>query len=375
MVLYDIIVSYITPPGGYSRTESLVAPPAAARYDGLIMAVVERQLPLSLRTLATMPVALALTLALALLVASCGGGSESGTPVTGGSTAGAGDATPSTEVKGVPGGNIAFISFRDGNQEVYVMNPDGSDEVNLTNDPGEDFDPDWSPDGKRIAFVSDRTGPARIYVMDADGSNLHELIAGGGVGLAPRWSRDGTKLAFSQGGSIAIVDADGRNLRVIMEAEPEDTAAPCKAGSYAGGWSPDDDRITYYAASVSRQEGQVCIVNADGSDVEVVVAEPEVYSVEPVWSPDGRYIVYRAIREGVHDIWVVDLETGERTNVTDDPDLDVEPAWSPDGEWIVFASLRPGAPFFDIFIMRRDGSDVLRLTDDPAKDAYPVWAP
>lgn len=68
---------------------------------------------------------------------------------------------------------IAFRSNRDGNNEVYTMNADGSGQTRLTNDPSEDDAPAWSPDGKRIAFTSDRDGSregSEIYVMDADGS-------------------------------------------------------------------------------------------------------------------------------------------------------------------------------------------------------------
>ena len=318
----------------------------------------------------TYPVILAV-LTLGLVAAACGGGGGGGQP----GTPPAGAETPPASGGGGPEGKIAFVSFEGDNQEIYVMKPDGSDKRNITNDPATDFDPDWSPDGKRIAFVSDRSGQVSIYVMDADGSNLRRITADGAGGLGPRWSRDGTQIAFSQSGSIAVMDADGSNLRVVLETEPQESAPDCKAGSFPGGWSPDDDLITYYSASVSRQEGQVCTVTVDGSEIEVLVAEAGAYSVEPIWSPDGRLIVYRAIRGGVHDIWVIDLETGETINVTDDPDLDIEPAWSPDGEWIVFGSLRQGEPNFDIFIMRRDGSDVRRLTDNLAKEAYPVWAP
>ena len=58
----------------------------------------------------------------------------------------------------------------------------------------------------------------------------------------------------------------------------------------------------------------------------------------------------------------------------DDPNVDAEPEWSPDGEWIAFVSYRE-YPNSDVYIMRKDGSDVRRLTEDPAKDTYPVWTP
>ena len=66
---------------------------------------------------------------------------------------------------------IAFVSNEDGNQEIYVMNADGSNPTRLTNNSDVDFLPAWSPDGTSIAFVS-RIGEGNfeIYVMDADGS-------------------------------------------------------------------------------------------------------------------------------------------------------------------------------------------------------------
>jgi TolB protein len=274
-----------------------------------------------------------------------------------------------------PRGKIAFVSFRDGNQEIYVMNADGSDERNLTNHPADDFDPDWSPDGTRLVFVSKRTGQPHVYLMDADGSDVRRLTGHRSGGLSPRWSRGGQQIVFSRAGSLVVMTPDGDNMRVIMEAEPEATAAACRAGAFAGGWSPDDEQITYYAASVSRQRGEVCTIKADGSEIQAVVCDPATYQVEPVFSPDGRSIAYRAIVAGVHDIWVVDLETGGRTNITNDPEVDVEPSWSPDGEWIAFASLKPGQPNFEIYVMRKDGSEERRLTLEPAKDAYPAWAP
>ena len=70
---------------------------------------------------------------------------------------------------------IAFMSDRDWHWEIYVMDNDGGNQRNLTNNPGEDMDPSWSPNGKRIAFSSDRGGNRQIYVMDADGNNQRNL--------------------------------------------------------------------------------------------------------------------------------------------------------------------------------------------------------
>ena len=93
---------------------------------------------------------------------------------------------------------IAFVSNRDGNNEAYVMAPDGSGQTNLTNGPWEDRSPTWSPDARRIAFASDREGSYDLFVMDADGSNVVRLDyrpgCRGGPFMVAGWRDDHLRL-------------------------------------------------------------------------------------------------------------------------------------------------------------------------------------
>jgi TolB protein len=292
------------------------------------------------------------------------------------------DAKPSTSTIALgellPVGKIVFVSFRDEhegrpNREIYAISAESDELVNLTRNSCADDEPDLSADGTRIAWESDRDGgDFEIFVMNSDGSDVTQLTTDGG--LAPRWSPDGQRIAYTRGGSIHVINADGSDPTLVLQAGIEEGEDLCQAGGFPGGWSPDGSRIVYYASSLATAVGHVCTVTVDGSEVDTVVSEPPVYNVEPVWSPDGKLIAFRSIRDGNHDVYVVNLEDGSEQRLTEIDALDIEPAWSPDGEWIVFASNRD-AVSTDIYIMRADGSDVRRLTEDPAKDSYPGWSP
>ncbi len=120
-----------------------------------------------------------------------------------GGTTGTGSITQLTDTSGFnvdpvwsANGKIVFTSSRDGNEEIYVMDADGGNPTRLTNDPGRDFGPYWSPDGTRIAFVSERDGNSEIYAMDANGAALQRLTNEPSLDSGPAWSPDGSKIAF-----------------------------------------------------------------------------------------------------------------------------------------------------------------------------------
>jgi TolB protein len=87
------------------------------------------------------------------------------------------------------GSQIAFVSLRSGDADIYVMNVGngGGEPVNMTQDPARDVDPAWSPDGSQIAFISNREGSNRIFVMDARGG-APTLLVDRGVSGDLSWS-------------------------------------------------------------------------------------------------------------------------------------------------------------------------------------------
>ena len=82
---------------------------------------------------------------------------------------------------------ITYRSIRDGNHEIYIVKPDGTSDTNLTNSPATDLEPTWSPDGEWIVFSSDRTGDFDLYIMRPDGSDLARITATVGKDSDPAW--------------------------------------------------------------------------------------------------------------------------------------------------------------------------------------------
>ena len=126
---------------------------------------------------------------------------------------------------------IAFVSHRDGNAEIYVMDADGGNQRNLSNNPNKDSSPSWSPDSKRIAFSSwkpeDWEG-IEIYVMDTDGDNQRKLTNNRHPDDSPVWSPDGERIAFEswrdENWEIYVMDADGGNQRNLTKHGSWDTS-------------------------------------------------------------------------------------------------------------------------------------------------------
>jgi Tol biopolymer transport system component len=268
---------------------------------------------------------------------------------------------------GVGGGHgeIAFVSTQDGNNEIYLMNSDGSNVRRLTNDPDSDTELTWSPDGSRIIFTS-YNADANIenYVMAADGSNRQSITEWFGSDMA--WSPDGTKILFGAygdlSGDIFVVDADGTNPRPLTSND-YDEAYPA--------WSPDGSQIVYAV----RQEGHedLYIMDADGGNLRPLTddAPSDLY---PAWSPDGTQIAFQSDRDGDNIIYLIGVDGSNLRPLSSEPGDGYEPSWSPDGTQIAFASYRESNAS-EIYVANADGSNLRRLTNNSVDDKSPVWRP
>ncbi len=275
-------------------------------------------------------------------------------------------------------GLIAFVSTRDGNGEIYVMNADGSNQRRLTNWRLWDGFPDWSPDGIQIvyySYLSDENWV--IKTMDADGdeqgsSYARQLTDSGVCDGAPHWSPDGARITYDSGDctgdqrEVYVMDADGGNPRNLTNNETDDMLAA---------WSPDSTQLVFSSDRDGNYE--IYVMDADGDEQGARhvrrLTENTAADHAPTWSPDGTQIAFYSERDGNAEVYVMDADGGNPRNLTNNPTEDWFPRWSPDGSQITFSSRRDGN--LDIYVMNADGSDVRRLTDSPREDFNSVWQP
>ncbi len=111
------------------------------------------------------------------------------------------------------------------------------------------------------------------------------------------------------------------------------------APEFAPYWSPNGKEIVFYAIRNGNRDMWVMPVSG-GAARQLTIHESD--DINPAWSPDGRMIVFESHRSGNYDVWVVPAEGGEASQFTVHPDNDSAPHWSPDGEWIAFSSYRSG---------------------------------
>jgi Tol biopolymer transport system component len=327
------------------------------------------------------------------------------------------------------GSRIAYASDESGNMDIWVRQIAAGQKMNLTRDhSGYDGKPAWSPDGEWIAFVSVRDGGG-LFIMPALGGIPKRVLS---LTFAPSisfigsipdvcWSPDGSELVYTNRGSLYTIPAGGG----IPDPIPL-SPAEMMIGFSEPVWSPDGERVActgFVGPGVATS--QIWSVRLDGTDPFPVTTE-KYYDFSPVWSSDGQQLFFISDRGGNMDVWWVPVSTrgkptgpprpltqgagvaaialsrdeiklaytkvAGRSNIWSIPivpdrtfTLDEALAItaenhlielvsvSPDGEWIAFDSNWRGNQ--DIWVMRKDGSELRQVTTNPAHDWSPNWSP
>ncbi len=276
------------------------------------------------------------------------------------------------------GSQFVYQSAKDekGNHQVFLYTLATGENVSLTDGSFGNADPSFSYDGKQIAFVSWRDGNAEIYVMQADGSNARRITDHPAYDNYPVFSPDGTQIAFQSNRENERTEIYLQNL--------EGDSPPVKIASYDGEtgihpkcWSADGTQILFY----TNQNGkpQIVLSNVEPYPARLVLSDEKADLNFPRLAPDGKRILYEArLADRSIELRLTDLETKKTTTlfktVPDYPQIYLlSPAWSPDGQKIAFADKSSGNS--EIFLMNADGSGLRKLTNDPLLDSNPVFSP
>lgn len=245
-----------------------------------------------------------------------------------------------------------------GTAGLYTINADGSKLTKLLSVPvsshGGGF-PRWSPDGSKIAFDAEFGGNDDIYVVNQDGTGLQQLTFDPAGDRDPAWSPDGRRMVFSsnRGGlsqqDLFVMDADGSNI-VNLTNSPN-------SGEFVPDWSPDGTHILFdsYTSGLSQD---IWIMNADGSGQIDLTPHAESYGDGTGrWSADGTALTFTSTRIGTGDVFMMNLDGTGFTDLSNDPAYDYgATSWSNrDGSAeIAFTSRRTG--FSGVYTMNGDGT-------------------
>lgn len=272
----------------------------------------------------------------------------------------------------LPGGNgpIFFVRSVNGQERLFVVDPDGSNLHEFNPDLGQVAFPSIFAAGAKLALLSNEA----VQVIATDGSEQHALPPTAYPGLYMTAAPDGTAFAYLTGdgtgsgdGKVGVDNFDGTDRHILL---PDSGM-----GEWYPQWSPDSQKLAFI-----RTEGvaELWVMNRDGSSPHLVTASDVGYHAGAGWSPDGSQLIFSSdIYDWTTSTWIphvslVDLDGSNRHELpmTLPVGRSFAPAFSPDGTKIVF-SLSGDAP--GLYTADVDGSNLQRITTD--SDYGAIWQP
>ena len=284
-----------------------------------------------------------------------------------------------------PQGKLAFSRVVGGDSEIFVMDADGTDLRQITYNRVDDWEPSWSPDGKRIVYVRDwrkrkPRGP-RLMIVSATGGKPEVFYKYCDDLYDPEWSPDGRWIAFESdagedGSDLLAHSVTGHKKKIIAWTDEN---------SYEGNaeWSPDGmsvARVSYY------DYGDIFISpfpRGRGVTSESHLRSTEAFEMSPLaWSPDSNTMLYSddhwetaldVSLEGDSgwDIYSIPIAGGDPVILIGGPGQQMVGDWSGDGSMFVYRSNEDGSP--DLYLSSADGQARWKLIELDGKEGLPDW--
>jgi Tol biopolymer transport system component len=282
-------------------------------------------------------------------------------------------------------GRIVFDACSDVGCDIYTANPDGTAVRQVTHD-GASFYADWSPDGRRIVYSNAAGDRTSIWIADASGANARQLTPDDpdADNLWPRFSADGRLIYYT---NCFGFDCDGGISAIRPDGTGQHAITPNSGDSYnIGAPSPDGSRLAFMRWHVNGVKMRIYVKRLTGPRPrpEIALTPPALEGWAPDWSPSGSAVLFSSnlfANRPNGAIYELNLDATSHTQqirkVTRPPFPleDWAGAYSPAGDRIVFTSDRryPGRGGADLYVVRRDGTDVHRVVMPALDGMYTEW--
>ncbi|MCD4669078.1 MAG: DUF5050 domain-containing protein [Actinomycetia bacterium] len=255
---------------------------------------------------------------------------------------------------------LVFKSNRDGNDNIYSINIDGSDWQRLTDHNGADLYPEVSPDGKKIAYTSDINGIWQIVIMDWNGQNKKQITHNSVRSAYPSWSYDMKYIYFE-----AYLDGDWELFRIKSDGTDQ-----IRLTHNSGGhdWHPNghpfDSKIIFESGMPGHDD--IYIMNHDGSAVSRIFSG-HVRRRTPDLSNDSTKITYTRYFGDNSEVYYADIRDQNEIRITYNGDWDGHPMFSPDDKLIVYEEKSGGKE--DLIIFNIETGNKTNITNSGYKDS------
>lgn len=253
---------------------------------------------------------------------------------------------------------IVFVSDRNGNKDVYAINPISKEKVLVHGSQYDETSLRYDPQQDRIVFSKHKDNVVLA-------SNNTDLFNSPNIEYTPAWSTKG-KIVYSQEetgqSDLYIADSDGNNNMQITDT-PESEKYPS--------WDPSGEKIVY---TKQVEDGWDLYIMDVPTGEENRITNLEGTLRHPTWSPDGNKIAFDMDYDGKSEIAYVDIRTMELNRITRRPSKDTKPSWAPDSFTIAFESDAENSNT-DIWIIDIGSRELNKLTNNNSYDGEPVFAP